>query len=77
MIMLFSAVWLFLIVASFAILKLLFGVRPVAPGLGTVLIGVVRVLAGGVMGLSWLVLWKRLARAYFCWAVRKRGIQLK
>jgi hypothetical protein len=75
--LLFLMVWLFLIVASFAVLKLLFGVYPAMSGFRGVFLGVIRVLVGVVMGLGWLVLWRRLARAYFLWAVSKRGVHLK
>ena len=73
--LLFLVVWSVLAVVSFAIIKLLFIVRPTGAFERT-LMGTFRVITGVFMAVSWLSLWRKLARAYFSWAIKRRGIQL-
>jgi hypothetical protein len=73
---LFLFVWLFLVVGGFIAVKLLFTFHP-NPGFEAFLIAVIRVAVGVVMAGLWLFLWRRLAHAYFRWAVKKRGIQIQ
>lgn len=65
-------VWLSLIFGLFIIIKYILEFSiPLSGVVGSVLIGIIRVVAAFSIAMFWLILWKKMAEFYFWKSIRK------